>query len=135
MCDTETRIRPKQYSTPDQAPLAAVQQLLPRAPQQQQPAAMSSLPIPDLGKRPRDELTESLIQQALAEEQALKRAKKGGGGAGAQHGAAGCIAARSLSLSLISSSSSLARSNRAHASLRWSRQRARACQGPNAGGD
>jgi hypothetical protein len=40
---------------------------------------MSSLPVPELGdKRPRDDFTEALIRDALEEEEARKRAKKGG---------------------------------------------------------
>eukprot|EP00882_Tetradesmus_deserticola_P007686 GHRQ01008095.1.p2 GENE.GHRQ01008095.1~~GHRQ01008095.1.p2 ORF type:complete len:178 (+),score=82.66 GHRQ01008095.1:228-761(+) len=36
-----------------------------------------SLPIPDIGKRPRDEETEALIREALQEEELSKRQKKG----------------------------------------------------------
>eukprot|EP00775_Hariotina_reticulata_P009368 gene9368-9531_t len=35
-----------------------------------------SLPVPDVGKRPRDDLTDALIQEALQEEQERKRQKK-----------------------------------------------------------
>lgn len=36
-----------------------------------------SLPIPDIGKRPRDEETEALIRKALQDEELLKKQKKG----------------------------------------------------------
>eukprot|EP00878_Enallax_costatus_P019649 GHUV01020732.1.p1 GENE.GHUV01020732.1~~GHUV01020732.1.p1 ORF type:complete len:280 (+),score=100.80 GHUV01020732.1:257-1096(+) len=36
-----------------------------------------SLPIPDIGKRPRDDLTDALIREALEEDEQRKRAKKG----------------------------------------------------------
>jgi hypothetical protein len=42
-----------------------------------------SLPIPDIGKRPRDDETEALIREALQEEELLKKQKKG------EHAAAG----------------------------------------------
>ncbi|WIA19510.1 hypothetical protein OEZ85_004121 [Tetradesmus obliquus] len=42
-----------------------------------------SLPIPEIGKRPRDDETEALIREALQEEELLKKQKKG------EHAAAG----------------------------------------------
>jgi hypothetical protein len=36
-----------------------------------------SVPIPDIGKRPRDDETEALIREALQEEELLKKQKKG----------------------------------------------------------
>jgi hypothetical protein len=41
-----------------------------------------SLPVPDVGKRPRDDLTDALIQEALQEEQERKRQKKAQQGKG-----------------------------------------------------
>lgn len=38
-----------------------------------------SLQVPEIEKRPRDELTDALIREALEEEQQLKKAKKGEG--------------------------------------------------------
>lgn len=46
-----------------------------------------SLPIPEIGKRPRDDETEALIREALQEEELLKKQKKG------EHAAAGTGAA------------------------------------------
>ena len=46
------------------------------------------LPVPDVEKRPRDAATEALIAEALAEEEARKKARK------AQDGGEGALVAR-----------------------------------------
>jgi hypothetical protein len=64
---------------------------------------MASMPEPEVHKRPRDELTERLIKEALEDEQRRKREKKGlppdavGTGPGARAGEVGGVRRKACS--------------------------------------